>query len=177
MVHFTDGLEARKYGEKLFEHWDLGDDDLLILGVVGEDSFHMVTGEDVQKKISASTADDLFHISTPFSQLFGQYQYDQAFAQLFRGLNTLLNKQYREDMELDGLFHDSLVFSQQTQNSFNSASWNNTLGNIIDLESDFENGQENGLSVVHWILLIGILLIIINGSDPVRKAKRRRRHR
>ena len=177
LVHFTDGLEARKYGEKLFDHWELGDEDVLILGVIGEDSFHMVIGEDVQKKISASTADDLFHISTPFSQLFGQYQYDQAFGQLFRGLNTLLNKQYREDMELGNLFKESLVFSQQAQNNFNSASWASTLGNIVDLENHFEDKQENGLGVVHWILLIGLLLIIINGSDPVRKAKKRHRRR
>lgn len=177
LVHFTDGMGAKAYCEKLFDKWNLQDEDLLVLGVTGEDGFAMEMGRDVERKLSNSSVDNLFYTSTAFSDLFSSQKYDQAFGNLFRGMTELLNKQYKENIKLDGLFQNTLTLTPQNQNHFISSSWNNTLGSIGSLQNTFEEGAENGLSAVHWIILVGLLLIIINGSDPVRKAKNKHRQR
>ena len=52
IVHFLDGLDAQTYANQLFEKWALGDDDLLLLGAAGEDSFATALGKNVQKKLA-----------------------------------------------------------------------------------------------------------------------------
>lgn len=177
LVHFTDGMDVKKYGETLFRKWELSDEDMLIVGVIGQDGFTMVLGDHLEQKLSSSSVDNLLYTSTNFSNLFSARQYDAAFASLFSGMTDLLNKEYRENMRLGRLFDHVLDLSASNQSVFGSNSWSQTLGEIIDLDEDFRDYQEegNGLGVVHWILLIGLVLIIINGSDPVRKAKRRLR--
>jgi len=174
MVHFTDGMDVKKYGDALFEKWDLEEEDMLILGVIGQDDFTMILGKDVEKKLSASGVDNLLYTSTSFSSLFAAQQYDAALGNLFAGMISLLNKEYREDMEMDGLFEHVTGLAAGGQSTYGSAAWSETLSNFGNADSGEEG---NGLTAVHWILLIGLLLIIINGSDPVRKAKRNRRRR
>ena len=177
LVHFTDGMDVKQYGQTLFDRWGLEEEDMLILGVIGQDSFTMVLGSDVQRELNTSSVDNLLYTSTSFSSLFAGRQYDAAFGNLFQGVTELLNKEYREDMEMGDLFDHVIQLPASSQNTFGAGSWIETLGNISHVDDVFEASreEENGLSVVHWILLVGLIMIIINGSDPVRKAKRRRR--
>lgn len=175
LVHFTDGMDVKQYGETLFDKWGLGEEDMLILGVIGQDGFTMVLGSDVQRELNTSGVDNLLYTSTSFSSLFEGRQYDAAFGNLFQGMTALLNKEYREDMEMGSLFEHVIQLPASSQNTFGSGSWIETLGNIGHVDDAFEASreEENGLTAVHWILIVGLIMIIINGSDPVRKAKRK----
>ena len=175
LVHFTDGMDVKQYGETLFNEWGLDDEDMLILGVIGQEGFTMVLGSDVQRELNTSSVDNLLYTSTSFSSLFAGGQYDAAFGNLFQGMTALFNKEYREDMEMGSLFEHVIQLPANSQNAFGSGSWMETLGNIGHVDDAFEASreEENGLTVVHWILIVGLIMIIINGSDPVRKAKRK----
>lgn len=179
MVHFTDGLDVQTYARTLFEKWELDEDDLLIVGAAGQDAFAMEMGSDVKKKVGSSGADNLFYTSTGFSALFADQKYDQSFASLFTGMTELFNKEYREDMKMGKLFDHTTDITTGSSDLFGSATWQNALGGIPSVQDMFEEESSNGLTAVHWILLAAILMIIINGSQPVRKKKNqwRRNHR
>ena len=48
LVNFLDGMEVKTYARQLFQRWELGGDDLLLLGAAGEDSFAAVMGSNGQ---------------------------------------------------------------------------------------------------------------------------------
>ena len=54
LVNFLDGMEVKTYARQLFQRWELGGDDLLLLGAAGEDSFAAVMGSNVEKKLGAA---------------------------------------------------------------------------------------------------------------------------
>lgn len=183
VVHFLDGLDAKTYAAELFQKWNLGDDDWLILGAAGEDSFAAAMGEDVQKKLGVSNAENLLYTSSAFGDQFKRQQYDAAFGSLFVALNTLLNKQYGTDMELGGLFKSAQAPSataqpaSQSAGDYSSRLWEQVLGSIDEHTADYQQYQtqrqdsDNGIGVGGWIILIILVMIIFGQSDPVRKAR------
>ena len=96
LVNFLDGMEVKTYARQLFQRWELGGDDLLLLGAAGEDSFAAVMGSNVEKKLGASNAENLLYTSSSFATLFQSQQYDAAFASFSEALNDLLERQYNQ---------------------------------------------------------------------------------
>lgn len=180
IVHFLDGLDAKTYAEQLFSLWRLEDDDLLIFGAAGEDSFATVLGRDVKEELGVKNADNLMYTSSRFSELFKAQQYDAAFAEWFTALNTLLNKQYNESISLKGLFATAQTEADSGRAGENSALslWERTLNSIDDNTANYQQYQEtrrqqdNGIGVGGWIVLAIIVAIIFGQSDPVRRARR-----
>ena len=91
MVHFLDGAEVQSYANTLFDLWELENDDLLLLGAAGEDSFAAVMGNDVQKTLGATNAENLLFTSSEFSSFFRTQQYDAAIAAYCTALNELVH--------------------------------------------------------------------------------------
>lgn len=183
IVHFLDGLDAKTYAEQLFEKWDLDHKDILLLGAAGEDSFATVLGEKVARQLGQTNADNLMYTSSSFGELFARQQYDAAFASWFTALNTLLNKQYDENMKLGKLFASAQVMPADDNGDAQSISglvsqlWTQTLDSIDGSTADYQQyheerqHQDNGIGVGGWIVLLIIIAIVFGQSDPVRKAR------
>ena len=92
LVHFLDGAEVQSYAGTLFDLWELGRDDMLLLGAAGEDSCAAVMGENVQKALGATNAENLMFTSSEFGTLFRAQQYDAAFASYCTAFSALVKK-------------------------------------------------------------------------------------
>ena len=54
-VHFLDGEDVRIYAKELFERWNLGTEDLLLLLAIGEDKAYTAAGAHAASKLSEDT--------------------------------------------------------------------------------------------------------------------------
>lgn len=186
IVHFLDGVDAKTYAGRLFEAWRLGDDDMLLLGAAGEDTFATFMGQDVIGKLGEKNAENLMFTSSEFSSLFRAQQYDAAFGRYFVAFNALVNKQCNENIKLRNLFSDYQTSAKvaaapkpaTSTTEFGSKLWTEVMDAIesssVDYQTYHENRthQDNGIGVGGWIVLIIIIMIIFGQSDPVRKARR-----
>lgn len=180
LVNFLDGMEVKTYARQLFQRWELGGDDLLLLGAAGEDSFAAVMGSNVEKKLGASNAENLLYTSSSFATLFQSQQYDAAFASFSKALNDLLERQYNANISLNGLFQ-----TEETATSKNSSTgselWEQVIGSITENTADYQQyhetheQDEGGLSARGWLVLAILVMIVFSQSDPARKARRNRR--
>ena len=189
LVHFLDGVDVQTYADTLFTRWNLGDNDFLLVGAIGEDSFASVAGADVKRHISDSNAQNLL-FSSGFSELFRSQQYDAAFSKYLIAFNKLVAKQYGETISMDQLFtayQTSTGTSTsnagqslwQTAAEMGSTVWNNAMGSITQNVDSYNSYREHtegqngrGLSPTGWIVLVVIILIIFGQSNPARKARK-----
>ena len=186
IVHFLDGLDAQTYADRLFTSWGLGENDMLVLGAAGEDTFATAMGEAVKGKLGEKNAENLMFTSSEFSGLFRAQQYDAAFGKYFLALNTLLNKQYGTSMKLGDRFKDYQSAGKPAATpkptvsvaEYGSQLWDEVMDAIQDSTENYQSYHENrrregnGMSAGGWIVLAIIILIIFGQSDPVRKARR-----
>lgn len=186
IVHFLDGVDAQTYANKLFERWELGADDFLLLGAAGEDAFATASGKGVKKTLNDGGAGLLF--TSGFSERFKTQDYDGAFGKYFVGFTQLLNKQYAVDIQLENLF---LAYQPGGQNaprpSQSAPHWSSFVSDMWDgFNEDFSNNardydeyqeqrerESRTLTPTGWIVLILLAVLIFGQSDPVRKARKR----
>lgn len=183
IVHFLDGLDVQIYANRLFQQWNLGDEDILLLGAAGEDSFATALGDDVRDELGKSNAENLLYTSSSFGTLFQSQRYDAAMGSWFAALNALLNKQYHTNMELGSLFasaqaDQTVQAAPQGGSDYASALWENVLGSIDEHAQNYQTYRENqeqqdgnGIGVGGWVVMAIIIMIIFGQSDPVRKAR------
>ena len=74
IVHFLDGMDVQSYAQRLFERWELQDEDLLLLVAAGEDSFATVMGSEAAEKLGKANAENLMYTSSGFSALIRSQQ-------------------------------------------------------------------------------------------------------
>ncbi len=103
VVHFLDGLDAQAYASKLFTRWNMGEEDFLLLGAAGEDSYGIASGQEMKRSFSDNNA-QLMLSSSGFGEQFKDQQYDAAFGKFFVAFGQMLGRQYSVDMGLDKLF-------------------------------------------------------------------------
>lgn len=184
LVHFLDGLDARSYANDLFSAWALGEDDLLLLGAAGEDSFAVALGDDVAGKLGRTNAENLLYTSSHFSALFKSQQYDAAMAAFAEALSSLGSRQLKAQASLDGLFEDYLNTSSGVSpvkteaQSYASELWDEVMTAIQQSGDDYQARQQThrdergGMSVGGWLVLLLIVLILFGQSGPARRARR-----
>lgn len=102
-VDFLDGSSLADYGKGLFEHMDLGKDDLLLVMAVGEDKFGFVAGSQVERKITPAIQARL--LSNAFETEFKAWRYEAAVSRLMPALVMEINRAYDERVSTDGLFN------------------------------------------------------------------------
>jgi len=177
IVHFLDGLDAQSYANALFEKWDLGDSDLLLLGAAGEDTFATALGADVQKRLGSANAENLMFTSSSFGYQFSTQQYDAALASWCTALNALIEKQLDESIRMDGLFGQTSPSPIQQAQSYGSELWSDIMQSISDSNEDyFEHleqrwDEDEGLSAGGWIVLIILLMIIFRRNKYERRKR------
>lgn len=177
LVHFLDGMDARSYADALFAKWELGSDDLLVLGAAGEDSFATALGADVQKKLGSANAENLLFTSSAFGSLFAAQQYDAAFAAYCTALNALIEKQMEKTIRMDGLFGQTAPSPMEQAHSYGSQLWSDIMQSISDSSEDYhaqhqrEEQEDNGLSAGGWIVLIILVMIMLRRNKYERKKR------
>ena len=186
LVLFLDGETVQTYTDKLFTRWELGENDLLIVGAAAEDSFAAVSGATVKAKLSDGSLKSLL-FAGGFSDAFKSQQYDVAFGNLFVSLNDLVGKQYGKTIALGELFRayqpdtqNGSVTPTTTQNPVESAVnavvdtssqlWESTLNSITSSVQNYQNYNQQrddkgrSLTPTGWIVLVVIVLIVLGQS-------------
>ena len=139
LVHFWDGLEAQAYTDALFEAWSLGDEDILLCGAAGEDTFASTMGESAAATLGRQSAENLMYTSSRFGTLFASQQYDAALAEYCRAFNTLLIKQTGADVSLDGLFGTAQATPAPVSES---RLWDEVMDAINDSSADYQTAMK-----------------------------------
>jgi len=193
LVQFLDGETVQSYTDKLFTRWELGKDDLLIVGAAAEDSFAAASGADVKAKLSDASMKSLMY-SAGFADAFRSQQYDAAFGRLFVSFNDLVGKQYGDQIKLGDLFADYQASAQganapaATQNPIQSAVnavvdtssqlWesavNSVTSNVQNYQANSQRAEnDHSLTPAGWIVLVVIAMIVFGQSGPARRARGR----
>ncbi len=131
VVQFLDGETPQAYADALFTRWELGEDDLLLLGAAAEDSFALSAGTAVSAKLSAASLKALTYDSG-FAAHFKAQRYDAAYGTFFVALNSLLAKQYSVNIPLGERFAAYQPQQQAQQAQGTGDTLGQTVGNAVD---------------------------------------------
>lgn len=131
VVLFLDGETPQAYADKLFTRWELGEDDLLLLGAAAEDSFALSAGTAVSAKLSAASLKALTYDSG-FAEHFKAQRYDAAFGTFFVAFNGLLAKQYGVNITLGERFAAYQPQQQAQQAQSTGDTLGQAVGNAVD---------------------------------------------
>jgi len=190
LVLFLDGETAQTYADALFARWNLGGNDLLILGAAAEDSFALSAGADVEAKLSQTSLKNLLYASG-FADAFKRQRYDDAFGAFFPAFNDLLAKQYDAKIVLGELFSAyqtdggavTAVETAAPETGASAAGSGSTLwaavmdsveGGVQDYQEYRDQRKEDGsgMSPTGWIVLAVIALILLGQGSAARRARR-----
>ncbi len=154
LVQFLDGEPVQAYADTLFTRWELGENDVLLLGAAAEDTFAVTAGTAAAQKLSAASLKSLLYDSG-FAQAFATQRYDEAMGGFFTGFNALLSKQYGAKVDMGRLFADyqqAQVQPQQAQATAQGAgtdtgasSVGQTVGNAVDGALNAVDGAVQGM--------------------------------
>lgn len=168
--HFLGGAEALEYGQYLFDAWELGEMDGLLLMVIGEEKYALVLGNKAQTLLppESQTALLAHHFRTPFLNR----DYDAAVAGLTPALGEHLARAAGKKIDVSGLFGESALAAVPPSSGWSDL-WNGMFAQVAEEEeSDWaaeearEETRSNWRTVIIWGLVIYFLFF--------RKKKRRR---
>lgn len=181
--HFLGGADAQTYADGLFSAWNLGDQDMLLLLVIGEERYAASLGNVAGKFISAEQLNSLFSskLREPFIQ---RRDYDGAVGAFLLAAATQAARAQGDTLNTAGLFGTaSSAASSDTSGGWSSfSSWTGNLWSgffsddeLNDLSGqnsieDYEYDSGSGFSVSRLILILAVLFIILRGR---RRAPRR----
>jgi len=177
-VHFLDGTDVQVYADQLFVKWNLTEEDILLVGAAGEDSFAVSMGADVQSKLGKTNVDNLFYITSEFATLFRSQQYDSAFALYAFAFNNLLEKQTGNGVRLDGLFTDAVPDASGEASAQDMELWRDVMDSINQSSHDYRDSysrserEEDGLTAGGWLVLIILILIVLRQNKADRRRSR-----
>ena len=181
LVHFLDGVDVQSYASTLFERWNLGGNDMLLLGAIGEDSFAIVSGEDIRKQLGEQGLQNMLYTSG-FGELFKNQQYDEAFQKYLMAFADVLNKQYSAGISMDGLLKPPVSPKSSAANhpvvgsiSYGSQVWNHVTESISHNVRNYSERRERGrseMSPFSWIVLAFLLMIVFGSGKSSRRARR-----
>lgn len=169
LVDFLDGSTIAAYGEGLRSHWQLGNDDVLLLLAVGEDQFGLYGGKNFSSKISVSTQQKL--LTSYLQASFMAQDYDGALRTFIPALITECSKTFGETVNLSGLLGTPETTAEPfdvedwLQRRFEQSNQTNTAHHVTD-----EN-EDTGISLGKIILTLFLLSVIFG-----KRNRRGRRH-
>lgn len=172
--HFLGGADAKAYAAGVFSAWELGEEDGLLLLVIGEESYALHLGERARALLPADGQLTLLagQLRTPFLAR----DYDGALTAFAPAYATALAKAEGVSVSLSGLFGQAEQAVQSTASPVADSLWQSMFGqDISDGENWPQEQQEeekrlNGRSLLIWALVIYFLFFRKKG-----KAKKRMR--
>ncbi|MBR1585998.1 MAG: TPM domain-containing protein [Clostridia bacterium] len=162
--HFLGGTDAAVYAKALFEAWDLGWQDVLLLMVIGEEKYALYVGDGVKAALSADTQTSL--LATHFRSAFLNRKYDEAVADLAVQTVQTIAKAGGTSVNTAGLFGTAAVSAthQPTAQSLTNA-WESMFA-FQDFEEDDDwplDIQYSNYSGFNWRgwLIWGLLIYFV----------------
>ena len=107
--HFLGGVNASNYAKKVFDVWGLGDNDALLLMVIGEETYALALGSDAEKALPNDTQISL--LANHFRTAFLDRRYDEALADTAAQLGQSLAKAKNKTLDVTGLFGQAAIQS------------------------------------------------------------------
>ena len=169
--HFLGGANVHEYAQKVFEVWNLGDQDALLLMVIGEESYSLAAGSFVKSSLTAETLNSL--LASQFRTLYLNRAYDEAAAAIAVDLGQRMAKAVGDALDVSGLFGRAAISSTPQPQSWNEI-WQGMFAQddyqedswSWDSEWEHEENHINWRGILIWGLVIYFLFF--------RRKKRRR---
>lgn len=171
---FLGGKDSQAYADGLFEAWKLGDNDTLLLMVVGEYRYELVCGLNV-RVIPSDVRDSL--LATKFRDSFKKQDYAAALGAFLPAFTQQLSKVTSQSISTSGLFGQSQTVTATVKPVQTTVSdiWDNFFSDIssgiedveqvnVQSQSTYERVEKKtGISV--WkLIIIGFVLYLIFGK-------------
>lgn len=164
-VDFLDTQDVQDYADALFDLWNLDSDEMLLLICVGEESYAISTGRDVDRLLSSSVQEKL--LTSRFREPFLDERYDAAISAYIPALVSELSKACGETVRMDDLFDSA------SDNLLDN--WARNLAASLsgdDEESIFtREDRKTGFSLLKVIVIVVLLVLIFGSFRRVRKDK------
>ena len=176
--HFLGGLDAQEYCDGLFDAWEMGDNDLLLLLVIGEERYAATLGANIRKNaLSAEQLNSM--LSSKLRQPFIQDRdYDGAVGAFLLAAAGQIARADGATLNTSGLFGSSQTQSASSQSSGSASSasswfsswtgdlWNgffsdDELNDISASDTSYEYKKDSGFSVWKLILIVAVLSAIV----------------
>ena len=170
-VDFLDGTDVQTYAQTLFERWELDEDEMLLLVCVGEESYALVCGRQVDRLVSPATQQEL--LATVFHEPFMAQQYDVAVTQFVPAMVQELNKACGESVKTSDLFR-----------KFSNGIFGNWAFSLPGSDKEDEDipvrvSRSSGFSLLPVILIVGVLFLVFGrrgkkepkGNPPAQAAQ------
>lgn len=169
--HFLGGASPQVYADKVFEIWDLGENDALLLMVIGEESYALTLGSLARSSLNKETENSL--LAASFRPDFLNRNYDQAVGAFSKAWAQALARAQGETMNETGLFSDTAAQSTPQPQSLNEI-WQGMFAQNDYVEEPWDWGAEweveethvNWRGILIWAIVIYFLFF--------RKKRRRR---
>lgn len=174
--HFLGGRDVKGYAKGLFDHWVMGENDMLLLMVIGEESYQLYLGENARVYLPNETVST--YLATYFHPDFMDRRYDAACAQIVTEAAKSVAQGTGQTLNVSGLFGNAqeqtshIQFSQDISQMFPFLFDHepDEEEHIYEFEDSFVGKGEKSTGISLWkiILIIWILSMIF------KKRKRRR---
>lgn len=173
--HFLGGAEAGAYARRLLQELPDPDNSLLLLAVVGEESYALAAGKEANQLIGQDTRDTLLSIS--FRAPFLDRRYDEAVGAYMLSMAEALGKATGESLNLQGYFGYTAAPPAPAVNG--GLSGINILDFILgepvsesqQKAKESSNREDKGLGLGS-IIVIGLVLSSVFGKKKGRKGRR-----
>lgn len=171
--HFLGGAQALEYGQYLFDAWELGEMDALLLMVIGEENYALILGNRAGKMIPAESQNTL--LANHFRAPYLDRDYDGAVSALLPAYAENLSRAAGKTVDTAGLFGRAEQKHVSAEKAWNDL-WSGMFAQVEEQEEpDWamrqaqEETETNWRTVIIWGLVIYFLFF--------RKKKRRRARR
>lgn len=175
-VHFLDGQDIKTYAHTLFERWELGEKDLLLLLAVGEDNYYACAGPELAKRFPEASQQVL--LSQTLQSEFMAQRYDGAVRSYLPALASALGKQFGVTVKLPR----SLASAGATAAPAAAPDWGKAFKDSAFFDRAEKEAQRaaqaitreekrSGISLGKTVLL-ALILWLIFGSGKGRRGRR-----
>jgi uncharacterized membrane protein YgcG len=153
---FIGGQDARDYANALFDAWELGSGDVLLLMVIGEETAALAVGEDAQKALPRQEQTNL--LANHFQTAYKGFQYDRAVKELSVQVADTLAKANGKTVSFSGL--NSAASTVQTPSA---PSTNQGFHWTFSSQSDEEENVSSRRSSFNWKgwLIWGVVIYLL----------------
>ncbi len=166
--HFLGGADVQEYGKGLFDYWQLDEDDVLLLLVIGEERYTVVTGGVIADCISEEQLGSLLSskLRAPF---INERDYDKAVGDFLLAVSELLARSMGENLNTGGLFGTEVTVKNEVFDNWSGNWWEGFFAEVVE-EDDwgeeeyagdtyyYEAYEDTGIS---RLAIIAIVLVFI----------------
>lgn len=164
--HFLGGADVKEYAKGLFDYWGLDTDDVLVLLVIGEEKYAVITGDLIEEYVSKEQLSSL--MGTQLRQAFiTERDYDGAVGDFLLALASQIDRFTGEDVDFGGLFGMEETVDSQIFDNWGGNWWEGFFGEYDYDESDLKVYAADDVHEAYDVdfsslfVLAAVLLIVV----------------